>query len=276
MLFGRVCVWSVGLVLAVSLLAGCGRETAVAHPTADEATARNLVELLRHGQFEPIIKIIDPDAHEIDPENTLAGMASYFPEQQPISVKVVDAWVQYGSDYSIAGLTMEYQFPDQWLLVRIQLKKLSKSSFQIREFSVSPLPEPLEETNRFTFNDKGPAQYLMLVTCCLAVLLSLYAFVSCLKSQIGWTKWIWLTATLAGTCQCSINWTTGAGAFRLLSVQIPVVTAGAGEYGPWILNVSVPLGAILFLALQDRLRETASDAILENIKQDELSQHVSE
>jgi hypothetical protein len=46
-----------------------------------------------------------------------------------------------------------------------------------------------------------------------------------------------------------MNWTTGEAAFIPMHVQLLGAGFGrAGFYGPWIISVSIPFGALVFLS----------------------------
>ena len=49
------------------------------------------------------------------------------------------------------------------------------------------------------------------------------------------------------------NWTTGEIFFTPLAIQVPAAGANAQFYGPWLVYVSIPLGAIMFLMMRKRL-----------------------
>jgi hypothetical protein len=59
---------------------------------------------------------------------------------------------------------------------------------------------------------------------------------------------LWIIFILIGLAKLNLDWTTGQMGFRLIAFQIPGAgISKMGLYAPWILSVSVPLGAILFL-----------------------------
>jgi len=78
-------------------------------------------------------------------------------------------------------------------------------------------------------------------------LLTLYALVACVWTQMSWTKWPWLLFILFSIGSFSINWTTGATQFSPFTIRLLGTSAAAILYGPWFLSVSFPLGAVAFL-----------------------------
>ena len=96
---------------------GCNRAALVKKvvPQEDEVFARKYVELLRQRAFDQIEPKLDPSISIFGVRNTLDTMADMFPAEEPKSIKVV----AYNLHHS---LTLEYEFPDRWLLVDMSIK----------------------------------------------------------------------------------------------------------------------------------------------------------
>jgi hypothetical protein len=94
----------------------------------------------------------------------------------------------------------------------------------------------------------------MLAAMIAASAFSLAVLFLCLRTQMRWPrKTLWAIAILLGVARFQLNWTDGAFAMEPLNVQI--LSAGyvrASQLSPWILSVSVPLGAIVFLVRRKR------------------------
>jgi hypothetical protein len=57
-----------------------------------------------------------------------------------------------------------------------------------------------------------------------------------------------------------VNWTTGAWDFMIFSAQLFSASAGAAYFGPWIITVSLPMGAVFFLSRRKGLEVAAVDS----------------
>lgn len=248
--------------LFIVLLAGCNQASLMQKmtPQADAEAARNYVTLLRQSNFDQIEKDLDPSLKEADVRDTLATMAAKFPAGTPSSIKVVGANVFRGADAYRTSITLEYEFPRKWLLANVA-RQTRDGVTTVTRFQVTPIPDSLENLNRFTLAGKSWVQYTVLLLGALAVVLSLYAFVLCLRTRMGKTKWLWAVICLLGGGRLGMNWTTGQSDFTLLSIHLPPAGATTPLYGAWVVYVSLPLGAVLFLVLRDRLRrsEPSSD-----------------
>jgi hypothetical protein len=222
-------------------------------PKGDEATARALVDLLREKRFEEIEQQLDPSIVRPDIGYTFAKMAGIFPAGEPISSKVVGVTRYSNQDSSETNLTLEYEFPGKWLLVYVRIRRQEDES-KILAFQVKSIPDSLENINKFTLTHKGHWQYFVLALAVVAFSLSLYAFVLCLRNEKGRLKWLWAVFVLTGIVRFGVNWTTGETVLTPLAIHLPCASATAVPYGPWLVAVFVPLGAILYLVRMERMR----------------------
>jgi hypothetical protein len=181
-------------------------------------------------------------------------MAEMFPAEEPKSVKVVDVRFFHGADSSTHTLTLEYEFRETWLLVTISTKKMKDdAAATIAVFNVTPIANSLESVNSFSFDGKSASQYVILGLALAGPIFSLYVLVLCLRTRNQNLKWLWAIFILFGVGRLAVNWTTGELTFTPLAVHIPCASVTAvPAYGPWMVAVSLPLGAILFLIQRSR------------------------
>ena len=255
------CCWVVLLCLPV---VGCNRDSLLKHlgydrasllkkytPQDDEVLALHSVDLLFQDRYDEIENSLDPSIRNGDTHQHLLEMSNLFPSK-PISVKTVEARVFRSRDSRTTSITVEYEFARSWLLAQVVIR--TKDGLKtITGFSVNPTAEPVEVMNEFTLDDKGSSQYAGLFLALWVATLTLYAFVLCVRMKIGKRKWVWLVAILVGVCQLTVNWTTGEWFFTPLALSTPPVRASCTAYGPWMLHILSPLGAIAFLRLRKGL-----------------------
>jgi hypothetical protein len=250
------------ILLAVSLLlipAGCDRASMMRKLTPPEAesAARNYVNLLRQHKFEQIEKNLDPNIEDPATDDKFAQMAAIFPAGEPLSTKVVGLNVIHGPGATTTSIVLEYEFPGKWLLANVVTKRTADAT-SITGFFVNPMSDSLENQNRFMLTGKGAVQYALLLLAVFDPLFCLYAFVMCIRAKIEKWKWLWLIVTLVGAGALNLNWTTGQASFTLSSIYLLSAAVNAAPYGPWILHVSLPLGAMLFLSLRNNLEKSNS------------------
>jgi hypothetical protein len=223
-------------------------------PPEDETIAKNYVGLLRQGKLDQIEDDLNPTLENAQTRDTLANMAAMFPAEEPVSIKVVGVRILPDPDVPITTITLEYEFPQKWLLVNVVTQKRDGVP-PIIEFRVDPLPDSLENLNRFTLVSKSVPQYAALLLAVLALALSLYAFVTCIRTRIEKRKWLWLILCFVSVGRIGMSWTNGKSFFTPLWVQLPPATAFAQPYSAWVISLSIPLGAIVFLARRKRLSQ---------------------
>jgi|GEM_PF-828404 hypothetical protein len=255
--------WSYGLILLLPL-AGCDRDSYLKPfgydrasllkrytPQDDESLAIHYVDLLSQDRFEEVEAGLDPTMKNGETRETLASMAELFPSR-PISRKTVDANVVHGRDSSITSISLEYEFaPRGWLLAQVVIQTRDGVKV-ISGFHVVPISAPIEVMNEFTFADKGFSQYAGLCLSILVSIFSLYSLVLCIRTPIGKKKWAWLVLIAVGGFRLTLNRTTGQWFFTPLAVQVPPVMMFCSPYGPWMVQIAAPVGAIAFLLSRRR------------------------
>lgn len=85
-------------------------------------------------------------------------------------------------------------------------------------------------------------------------MLSLAALVVCIRTKLSVKKWPWILFIIFGFTNFSVNWTTGEWFYSLFAVQLFSASAMAPLYGNWILAVSLPIGALSFFMLKEKLQ----------------------
>jgi hypothetical protein len=249
-------IFPIGILLLI-VFSGCNQNNDSLinkfTPPEDEAIATNYIALLRQNKFEPIEKDLDPSLKSAITQDTLTKMAAAIPPQDPVSVKVIGAQQFRDPNFYRINLSFEYQFPSKWLLINVATQKKGGVS-TIIGFNVYPLSNSLENINRFTLAGKSFIQYVTLAFAVLIPLFTLYALVLCIRTKMEKRKWLWMIFILIGIGKFTVNWTTGQWNFAPLFIQLLFgASAFAPMYGAWLISISLPLGAILFLLRRKRL-----------------------
>lgn len=277
------------LALVVVPLAGCDRDSVlkpfgydrakllrVMVSEKDETFAQNYIENVRHRRFEQIENDLDPSVSKSEAQDNLTQMAAVFPSSEPASTKLVAARVIHHADSSTtSSLTFEYGFaaqptssrtesiPGGWFLAEVVVQTAgSKRKVQLLTFT--PIPAPLEKMNAFTLSDKGISQDVALGLTIFVLLFSLDAFVLCLRTKMGKKKWVWLILIAIGVFRFTANWTTGQWSYTPLAVQVPPVMWFCMPYGPWMVQITIPLGAIAFLVSRKKLTSGVASSPLQS------------
>lgn len=235
-------------IVLLAALAGCDEERLVKFitPPEDEATAKKYIELLRQDRFDELRKVSDPEINAKLDHDTFEQLRAAIPEGDPVSVKVVGCYRGFESGYHYVDINFEYQFAEKPVLIDVDLRK-DAGVPAIIGLHVQPLEGSLEAANRFTLSDKGAAQYVMLALACAVPLFTITALAACCADKTRKRKWLWIIFIIFGVGKLTVNWTTGQLYLTPLAIQLFGFAAVAAPYSPWMISVSLPLGAIVFL-----------------------------
>jgi hypothetical protein len=236
-------------VCMLLLLGACSQEQwmqRLASP-AEQSTARGYIDHLRNREFNDIDIAADMTIAGPALDTTLGKMAELIPSGAPTSVKLVGAQRFSMSGATTLNLTFEYQFPGRWVVANVATK-FKEGVTTIVGFHVYPESSSLESANRFTLSGKSVLQYVVLGAAIAAGLFTLAVLVVCIRTKMTRRKWLWILFILFGLGKVSVNWTTGQWGFMAFAAQLFGASAVAvSTYSPWIVSVSLPVGAVLFL-----------------------------
>jgi hypothetical protein len=248
------------LLLSLFLLAACSSPERLSQsvPAVDQALAMHYVDLLRTRSFDDLDRAAVPNVRGPRLYAALLKMTETLPEQAPTSTKLVSAQVTTEPEGTKTSLVFEYEVGDRWLLANVALLRKA-DAVQLAGLGVRAIPESLEQFHRFTLAGKSARHYLVLALAVAFPLLTLIALVACIRARMGWPKWLWVVFILIGFGRYSLNWTTGETQAVPLALQPFSAAASAALYSPWVVSVSVPLGALAFL-LYRKLRRRAAPA----------------
>jgi hypothetical protein len=231
-------------------------------PPGAESEARAYVDLLRTNQFDQIERGLDPQVVDDMTHGQLVFMASLFPGQQPVSVKVVGLESHHNGDLSDLRTTLEYEFPSKWLLASLTTQNRNGTQAVIG-FHVDEIPDSLEHRNRLTLAGKGAEQYSILFMFLADIGLTLYVLALCAKSGLNKRTWFWPIICLFGVGRFAVNWTTGQISVTAIWIGFPPAGANSTFFSPWIVYAALPLGALLCL-LFNRPQQQASQTAPSN------------
>ena len=243
---------ALALFLTVTLLAGCDFQKTIEQSATPEekAKAQQYITYLQERNIDAIVKVIDPSINNENVHETLVRVAGLVPQTPPLSIKLVGMQSNNINNGAVRtlNLTFEYEFPETWLIANVATKTTS-TNFTIIGLTVTQQKTSQESRVAFTLSGKTPRHYITLALACIFTLLTLYAVVACIRTKPMRRKGLWILFILMSLGSYSFNWTTGAWQLSLFTVQILSVSATTSPYGPWIISLSLPVGALFFLVL---------------------------
>jgi hypothetical protein len=218
-----------------------------ARVSEEVSAAKSYFDFVRTGHVDVIENSFDPAFKDAQFASEITEMAATVPIENPSGVKTIFAKPECAGNICVYSIMLEYTYPSKHLLFNAVLRKAGRQS-SIIGMHVRIVPESVIEASEFKLSNKGTPQYTVLLVAILCAIFSLYALVLCIRSKIGPQKWLWAAFISIGISRLGVNWATGHIDFQLFAVQVLSVSAFAESYRPWIISVSLPLGAILFLS----------------------------
>lgn len=215
-------------------------------PQQDMMFAKNYLQHLIDKNYDHVLRYIDKDEISAITHAELDNVVNLFPSGDVISTELIGSHVNVIDSVWNGNFVFEYQFESGWVVANVVIKKID-DEIKVLGFYVTPTKASQKELNKFELAGKSALHYLVLFTTVFVFLFILVTLVICIKTPIPRRKWIWVLFVLGGIGSFSLNWTSGAYAFKLIELHLVGVGIGAAnEYAPWVLNVGFPLGAILF------------------------------
>jgi hypothetical protein len=254
------------LIFSLILFTGCSYEKMLdkLEPKEESAFAKTYLEKLRQRNIAGIKEHLSSELLTPDADSKLTEVANYFPEGEPVAIKLIGANVFKSSSAWQANLTYQYQFKSEWAVANIVLSR-ENGILIVKGIHVNRLAQSLEEANAFTLSNKSTIHYLFLFCAVAIPLFILYSLILCIRTPIEKRKWLWVIFILLGFVGISLNWTTGQVSVNLIQFQLLGAAAlAASPYAPWIITMSVPLGAIIFLFKRKSLMKREVITINEN------------
>jgi hypothetical protein len=260
----RMTLWRLLLALSLTsayamLLAGCDQQAWFDKlvPKAEADEGRQVLAQLAAGQFEAIAARLEPSLKEQVTEQQLREVAAVLPVGPPTSIAVIGANTVHHATDTDYHLTYQYQYATGVAVEYVFLQRKAGQLY-LSGIQVTPIAQDLKTLNAFTLSGKSVGHYVTLLLTAAVPLFILGTLVVCWRTRLLRKKWRWVVFIALGLTKFSLDWTSGAFNFQPISFQL--LGAGftkAGPYASWVLNFSVPLGAIVFLLRRRQLMAQA-------------------
>jgi hypothetical protein len=235
-----------GTLLLTLAVGGCSQSLmSMFTPTAESKIGQSFFDDIRVGNFGPIRTALDPIYKDQLTPTMLQEIRNFFGERPVKSIKIIGSNTTTSPAATTYSLAYEYELEGRWVVAQIVLRKLD-GRLQIEGMHVTPLTVSVEEKNAFTLTGKTPYHLAFLVSSIAIALFTIGTTIVCWRTPIPRRKWIWRIFVLFGISSLTLNWTTGFIQYQILQI----VLFGSGfmkpPYGPMMLQISFPVGAIVF------------------------------
>lgn len=248
------------MVLLTFVLSACSSEQVLESLIAKEelASARKHLTQLQSGQHQALIAALDPSIASQDILPDLVKMTTLLAADKVIASEIVSAQSHHLNAYAETFLSFELEYPQAWFLVHIALRNKA-GVLTISGLRVEPENGSLASRHRFNLSGKPVWAYLYLALACLIPLFVGYALIVCLRMDMNRKKWPWVIFILTGFAKLSLNWNSGEMMLQLLAIQLFSASAISANFGPLIIAISLPLGALVFMLKRKQLQAPRYD-----------------
>jgi len=239
-----------GALFCVVLLTGCNEEAAIkkATPKEADAMAREFINLLNKKNADRAEKLIEPTIRaEAKPK--LVALVDLLSKETPKEVKIIGVRARKKDAQKLIQLNYQIYYEKAWIVASLAIIEGPKERF-IFSVRMDPLKAPLEQLYAFRLAGRTIVHYVTLLFSIVVPLFILYALIQCIRTVPGKIKWVWAPFIILGFVTFHLDWTTGRAFIQLISTLIFGVMFAKQKYGPLIISVSLPIGAIAFLIMQ--------------------------
>ena len=247
-------------LLSVCSIASADSSDSPLVPQQEMTFAKAYLTKLREKDYEYVSSHVSPELRSEISHPKLDEIAKYFPSGALQSTELIGSQVNIAKEIWHGNFTFEYKFDNGWAVANVVLRRPADSvkpvviGFHVNQFDASQ-----KELNEFDLSGKSALHYSVLFSACAISIFILVTLIYCIRTPIANRKWLWILFVLGGIGSISINWTTGAYAFKILAYLIFGASAtAASEHAPWVVSAAFPIGALTFWIRRQALLEATA------------------
>lgn len=255
------------LLFVLVTLSGCFDHKALLKklvPLEQDRQAKSFLESVRDGRIQEARQMLHSSIDQADTSKGLETLRALFTQSKWVeaeNIGYVKNWSNGMGQQSQTTIRLDYQIQleKHWLAGTIVLLD-EPTSRKIISARFNPITASLETINALTLSGKGPFHYLILPLAALVPIFCLITLVLCIRTRLR-RKWLWILFIVLPVGKLSLNWSTGELGYQLLAFQLfGASLMKSGLYAPWLMGVSFPLGAVIFLLNRKSLTLPAPDS----------------
>jgi hypothetical protein len=239
---------AVVLIFLALALAACQQQV---KPDQAALTAnRTAFDQIRTGQGEAVLAQLPPGPKRDQTAAALEKLKTVIPSTPPLSATPVVANVANPPGGRVEALVVEYDFPDRTVRFATTLvEPKGTQGWKIANYGVLEATHKELALNTLSLEHRAPAQLVFFALAITSPLLMLAALIKVLRAPGLQNRWLWAAFSLVGLFTFQMNWATGAMLIQWTTLQIVGfwMIHGASRFDAWMINATVPIGALLIL-----------------------------
>jgi hypothetical protein len=235
--------------LLVLLLAGSLAACAPRLDPRSDAETLAVFDQARQHDFAGIEARLPPLRRTAVTDARLQAQAALIPDRPAQAVKPVGFSTETSGDVHQTGVTREYFYPDRLLVVSTVIRASPGRPAEIAGFDIRAFPTAALAASRFSLAGKSTMQYFLLGLAMAIPLMLVVALAALARDRRTRWKWLWTPFIMIGLTRLSVDWSTGAILFTPFTLTPLGAAVGRGplDIAPWVVSVSIPVGALIYL-----------------------------
>ncbi|HCM42402.1 MAG TPA: hypothetical protein DIS66_03700 [Candidatus Omnitrophica bacterium] len=232
-------------LFCVMVLAGCSEDARIqkAIPKEADTLARDFMTAVEAKNSDAALQLIEPQVRK-EASEKIKNIIQLFESAKAQQIKPVGIRAQKKGEERLIQVSYQLYYPDKAIISTLVILE-TPTARSIVSVRVDPVNQPLEKLYAFKLFGKSFFHYIVLLLWIAVPLFIAYTLWQCVISTVKW-KWIWAVAIILAFFPIYLDWTSGRAFIRLFSVMIFGVSFVKQKYGPLVLSVGVPVGAIVF------------------------------
>jgi hypothetical protein len=243
------------LLLFVALVAGCNQNSTDTFTSPRERRfAENEINHLVKRNLDSVKANLAPGLQTGNVDSALGVISRAFPDEPYDSMKfisfnifVMNRFVDGDRFHRKASYELEYYYKDKAVYASITLDSTVRG-INVIGLNAYPLGQHLEQINAFDLTRPGVfgIPFILLMVASFSVIV--VALVKCILRKGLRKKWLGIVFIVVGIGQVSYNWANHDFKLGILTIKfLGIGYLRHGIMGPWMLFLSFPVGAVVFL-----------------------------
>ena len=220
------------------------RESAFASQYMDAVIALDAEYMTAHAHSSFKSKLTD---------ELMAELSTWVPDGERLSVELAGWHINITNSNWRGSFRFEYEYTDGWALGSVVVARTG-DELSIVGFDFYRTEASQRELTSFTAADFTPLKALGLLATLFVPMFMIFTCYSVYKTPIPTRKKRWYFFSFVGIFGFAMNWSTGAWETQVATLKLfGFGFSAASPFAPWILQFTVPIGAIAFWVMRKEL-----------------------
>lgn len=244
------------LLLLVIALFYCSSTNAIEPKKSIDDYAKNFITKIQLGKVDSAVACIDSEFQNSSAKELLQNISNEirYKELKTITVLGYQEQTIWSTDENknIYRINYEYNYNNLFYIFEIVISN-QNDRLSVAGFNANIAKTSTSETIYPSSPIFGVLHICFILLIGLIIGFIIYTIIDILKSKLK-RKWCWVLLSLLGFCALSLNWATADISFKFFTIKLFSFSFTQMDISsPWLLDVSIPLGAIIYWIKKPRI-----------------------